>query len=346
MSGVGGARYMAGRVPRAGIRARDTFAGAGGWDVAADELGWDVDGVEIMPEARATRKANGFTTVLDDVRKIEPVEGEYDVELSGPPCQSFAWCGSGVGRRALDHVLSGIEVYARGDELRHDELAERAGDERTALVLEPLRIALKGRAPYLAWEQVEPVKAVWDACAPVLRAAGYSVVTGVLQSEQFRVPQTRKRAVLLARRDGIEARLPEPTHAKLGDANSLLPPPISAASVLGWPDGTVMVSNYGTGGDCRKRGKRYSHQPAATMTSKADRIKVHTPGGEGERCADEGCPVPRCVVRNLTIAEAAAIQTFPDGFRFEGTKTMQGLQVGNAIPSRMALAILRALVSR
>jgi DNA (cytosine-5)-methyltransferase 1 len=323
--------YRAGKTRRTGVRARDTFAGAGGWDVAGDALGWDLDGVENMREARMTRDKNGFVTVLDDVRKVEPVEGEYDVELSGPPCQTFAWCGAGVGRRALDHVLSGIEVYARGDELRHDELAEQAGDERTALVLEPLRIALKGRPVYLAWEQVEPVKAVWDACAPVLRAAGYSVVTGVLRAEQFGVPQTRKRAVLMARRDGFEARLPEPTHARFGDESSLLPAPVSAASLFGWPDGTYMVSNYGTGGDCRKRGKRFSDQPAATMTSKADRIKVHFPDG---------------TVRNLTIAEAARIQTFPEGFVFEGNKTMQGVQVGNAIPSGMALAVLRSLTAR
>jgi DNA (cytosine-5)-methyltransferase 1 len=158
MSVVGGTKYMAGQVPRIGVRARDTFAGAGGWDVAADSLGWDIDGWETMPEAIATRKANGFNTPGHDVRKLEPVEGEYDVDLSGPPCQSFAWCGNGVGRRALDHVLAGIEVYARGDELRHDELAERAGDERTALVLEPLRIALAARTPYLAWEQVSRSK--------------------------------------------------------------------------------------------------------------------------------------------------------------------------------------------
>jgi DNA (cytosine-5)-methyltransferase 1 len=311
--------------------------------VAADREGWDVDGVEIMKAARMTREANGLITVLDDVRKVEPIEGEYDVELSGPPCQSFAWCGNGAGRRALDHVLSGIEVYARGEELRHDELAERAGDERTALVLEPLRIALKARPVKLAWEQVEPVKAVWDACAPVLVAAGYSVVTGILHSEQFGVPQTRKRAVLIARRDGVDARMPEPTHAKFGDSKSALPAPVSAAEVLGWPEGTVMVSNYGTGGDCRKRGKRYSHQPAATMTSKADRIKVHTPGGDGEHCTDESCAVPKCGVRNLTIAEAARIQTFPDNFRFMGTKTLQGLQVGNAIPVDMAHAVLKTL---
>jgi DNA (cytosine-5)-methyltransferase 1 len=173
---------------------------------------------------------------------------------------------------------------------------------------------------------------VWDACAPVLRAAGYSVITGVLHSEQFGVPQTRKRAVLMARRDGVAARLPVPTHAKFaGVTDPSLPRPVSAASVLGWPDGTVMVSNYGTGGDCRKRGKRNSDQPAATMTSKADRIKVHFPDG---------------TVRNLTIAEAGLIQTFPPGFVFEGNKTMQGVQVGNAIPAGMALAVLKALTAR
>ncbi|GAA2844022.1 DNA methylase [Actinoplanes cyaneus] len=221
------------------MRALDLFAGSGGWDLAAHDLGWDVDGVEIMNEAKATRAAAGLKTIADDVRDVAPLPGEYDVLIASPPCQTFSTAGNGSGRRALDAVLAGVARYAAGERPTYRELADTTGDERTALVLEPLRIALAMMPTYIAWEQVPPVLPVWEACAEVLRAAGYSVATGNLNAEQYGVPQTRKRAFLIARRDGETAALPAPTHSRYypRDPQRLdegVLPWISMAEALGW----------------------------------------------------------------------------------------------------------------
>ena len=48
-------------------------------------------------------------------------------------------------------------------------------------------------------------------------------------------------------------------------------------------------------------------------------------------------------VRRLTLKECAAIQTFPDGYKFSGRKTKQYKQIGNAVPCLFAKAVAAAV---
>lgn len=300
--------------------ALDLFSGARGWDVAAEPLGWTTYGVEKWEPARLTAVAAGFAHLPSmDVRHVRTSPGQFDLHLASPVCTTFSPAGTGAGRRAMEDVLAAVRGVAEGKPIGFFDL-----DPVTALVLEPLRIALEGMPRVIAWEQSDRVLPIWRECRLPLMAAGYSAAVDVLDAADYGVPQNRRRAVLVARRDGVTATLPGITHGPYPRLTSWL----SQGEALGWPDGTYVVSNYGQGGDPRNRGRRTAAQPAFAVTGRADRNKVHFPDG---------------AVRNLTSVEAATLQTFPDDYPFRGTKAEIGQQIGNAVPPRLARAILTEL---
>lgn len=226
--------------------ALDLFAGTG-WGVACQRLGIEEHGVEIMPEARAVRAANGMHTAFADVweglearpallsperrAEVERVLGKpvdewdyYDLLIASPPCQTFSMAGGGAGRRALDDVLGLIDSRAYLDPAALRAFGE-THDPRTALVLTPLAYVARDVPMHVVFEQVPPVLPVWERCAEEMRKWGYSVWVGVLNAEQYGVPQTRKRAMLIARADGVEAAPPPPVALTLLPSGSRAPRP-------------------------------------------------------------------------------------------------------------------------
>lgn len=221
------------------IHAVDHFAGLG-WGVACHRLGVTEYGVELAPSAIRMRSANGMRTIYRDVWSglfDSEMVPEHDLYIASPPCQTFSMAGKGEGRKALDDVLGLIDrrAYTSGWLLEH---SARNLDPRTALVLTPLAHIWQHRPRLIALEQVPEVLPVWHAYAAVLRQIGYSVHVSVMRSEQYGVPQTRRRAILMARLDG-KVEPPVPTHSRYYSTDPTrldagVEKWVSMAEALGW----------------------------------------------------------------------------------------------------------------
>lgn len=256
------------------MRIIDLFSGPGGWDVAASALGYAPLGIEWDDAACKTREAAGLRTLQADVGELDPQmvvdehfgigqprHGTLEGLIASPPCQAFSMAGKGAGRAGMAAYADAIRHMAEGKPVDVAALDEACGDERGHLVLEPLRWALALHPKWVACEQVEPVLPLWEEMAAALRVHGYFTWTGVLSAERYGVPQTRRRAILLA---GLERAVQEPpaTHQRyiaprrnhtqedslfaapeaeriVAPEDRHLEPWVSMAEALGWVGGEV-----------------------------------------------------------------------------------------------------------
>jgi DNA (cytosine-5)-methyltransferase 1 len=384
----------------------DLFAGPGGWDVAARNLDLAVAGVENDSAAIATRLANGLGAVVADVRNVDPLLWDTPGLIASPPCQTFSKAGKGAGRSQLDTVFEAAQTMWDVINVVPYFMFD---DERTGLVLEPLHWIIErwgddNPFEWIALEQVPTVLPVWKKYADILLYMGYDVACGNVSAEEYGVPQTRKRAVLLASLTKMPS-LPAPTHRKYkkgvpqdaGDQD--LKPWVSMADALLWAgvdlvgfprkdDGRGGLTIDGTA--YRSRDLRPATEPAQVVTEKArswirfcptnvrPKASIRTlnepastlafgherprwlVGGTGTNATvrDAGEPAPTLhfgerlntvmwqpdQVR-LTVPEAAVLQSFPTEFEWEGTRTKQFQQIGNAVPPLLAEALLREVVT-
>jgi len=189
----------------------------------------------------------------------------------------------------------------------------------------------------------------------VLRSWGYKADARILCAADYGVPQTRYRAILIAHRERLA--WPEPTHAEKPEPSLFgvgLKPWVTMAEALGWEPGQRAWDRR-VGGFAADAEVIPDDRPAPTVTLSHGRdvwvyIRPSTTVAADPRIGRPGhkdraggeAQFQEDSVR-VEIHEAAILQGFPADYPWQGSKTKQFEQVGNAVPPPMAAAICGAL---
>ncbi|WP_328484453.1 DNA cytosine methyltransferase [Streptomyces sp. NBC_00377] len=294
----------------------DLFAGPGGWSHALTVLGVRDIGLEWDEWACKTRVQAGQLTIRTDVAAY-PVwifSGRVLGVIASPPCQAWSMAGKRLGLVDQPLVHQAVADLAAGRDTR-EQLLGACVDGRSLLAAEPMRylhaLNLVGEPEWVVMEEVPDVLPLWRQYAAILRTWGFSVWTGILNAADYGVPQTRKRAILLASRVRTAQPSP-PTHAPSAEPESLFGPGrarwVSMAEALGWgatdrPVPTVCAGGGPGGGpepfpsgsrktlaDARARGTWTPHPDTETvLTSRRDGPYSAARPGES-RLADAPAP--------------------------------------------------------
>ena len=354
------------------MRCVELFAGAGGAALGLEAAGIEHAALcEWDAHACATLRAAGLGPVVEgDVRELDAIEAvvgpSCDLLWSSFPCQAFSTAGKRLGASddrngwpwtvdALDRFrprwflaenVYGLLIHST--EGHPDPFACPRCYFETVILAQ-----LRERFAHVGW---------W-----------------LLDAADFGVPQHRRRVIIWAGPSPVKA--PRPTHGDPGAARqgALFGPGVlpwvSMGEALGLlrheraiaPNKTppkdytnrpspTIDGHAGSTGDGYMSALRiiqggasvpYLMRPAPSVM--ATEAKGHTNpdkdrGRSGVINRASDALYMSTGRRRLTVAECAALQGFPADHPWQGTKTAQYRQVGNAVPPRVAEVVGRAVM--
>ena len=322
-----------------------------------------------------------------DVRDFLWNELSDDVDLlaGGPPCQPFSL--GGVGRAHDDSrdmfpaMISAVRVLkprAFMVENVKGLLRSQFSDYYQYILLRlefPERVIRDGET----WpDHLHRLQKAKSAAPSPKTELTYNVIPTLVNAANYGVPQKRERVFIIGFRSdlGINWSFPSPTHSldalllsqrkggsywtrhgmnavpagfsiprNLPDEDGLKPWRTVRDALASLPNPEKSDCSQAFNHEVRFGAKTYPGHTGSGLDSPSKTLKagVHgVPGGENMLIQDNGTP------RYYTVREAARIQTFPDGYRLNGSWSEAMRQLGNAVPVALgrvvASSVLEAIV--
>ena len=286
----------------------------------------------------------------------ESLNGEQiDIIVGGPPCQSY----STLGKRQMDDRANLFMQY-----------------KRILNILKPRAFVFENVVGILSMDKGRLFKRIQAEFVEL----GYKLNYKVLNAVDYGVPQQRERVFLVGFKGENNFDFPAPTHGEglkpyvtlrqaIGDL-PVLKSGQSAAEYAYQADNDFLhfVRGSSQGLTEHSAPKNGAHLIRIMETLKDGQSKDDLPedirpkSGYGNTYAklwwdrpsttitrNFACPSSsRCIhprdSRAMSIREGARLQSFPDNYKFFGSDSMKRLEIGNAVPPLLSVAIAKQML--
>ncbi len=349
------------------------FSGGGGLDLGIARAGfrtrvaveWEKYACQALRRNQESRTSVGGHIYLDgcqvlegDIRDFSEIEilrsadlvpEQADLLVGGPPCVTFSVAGQREGLQSATGQL--FEDYVR--------VLDYA--QPTAFIFENVRGILS--APGADGARGGALDEILDA----LSSAGYALSWRVIDAADYGVPQHRHRLIVIGHRGTKALDFPEPTHGNveaiglLGDAGLLSPWQTVRDAIGDLPEAApygeipdvpnhvarryseAVIESFratepGKRNPLYKRDRLLWDQPAKTIRAQG-KPKAN---GSGQKNSSHQSLHPD-EPRQITVREAARIQTFPDWYEFDKTFVNGYRVVGDAVPPVLGEVIAKSI---
>ncbi|MDD2221050.1 MAG: DNA cytosine methyltransferase [Clostridia bacterium] len=289
--------------------------------------------------------------------KIEEILSgqKVDIILGGPPCQSY----STLGKRRMDDRAHLFIQY-----------------KRVLQILMPKVFVFENVVGILSMDKGRLFEQVKREFAEL----GYGLKYKVLDAVDFGVPQHRERVILVGFQNHNNFQYPLPTHGEGLKAYVTLREAIGDLPVLKSGEHSQAYAHPANNEFLqfvRNNGDRLTEHAAPTNGEHLIKLMEALKDGQSKDDLPEelrpksgyrntyaklwwdkpsttitrnfSCPSSsRCIhprdSRAMSIREGARLQSFPDDYQFYGTDGMKRLEIGNAVPPLLSLAIAKQML--
>lgn len=357
------------------MKAISFFSGAGGLDIGIQESGFDIKlALELEKIYCETLISNNHHNVRQgdimtyNAKKVREEAGlesseEIDLIIGGSPCQSFSTAGK---RQAF--------ADPRGQAMLH--FADLVNElQPKFFVLENVKGFLSASLKHrpinqrgLDFPPLEKDEMPGSALQFLLdRIGNYNVTTNTVNAADYGVPQKRERVFIIGVRDDLEISysFPTPTHNQNG-TEGLLPwrtfedvmnelkikehnyPAYSAERLRymqmipkgggNWRNLPEDLIQDAMGGAYTSGGGKVGFYRRIRLDGPSPTLLT----SPIQKSTNLGHPLED---RPLSIEEYLAIQEFPSDYQISGNLSKQYIQIGNAVPVRLARVIGESIAS-